>query len=445
MASSRGALGIAGAVMTAACFHPAPLSQLGPLPNLELRGAPDAAPAMPPPASWEFDERAAIAFALSHSAAVAERRDQEAIAEARIAAARQLTNPELHLGRSSELGLLGDESSRFVVGLRVFPDMPWALDARIAAARATYAAERAVTTTATRALAAQIAQGYAQLAYGQATTDLLARSRAVLAERRHVLAAQLAHNTATQLEVVLAAQDAAEIDATISAIDVAATRQRAELARLIGIPVGQTWTPIWQLDTQQAIHTEIDRAALEAQALARPELAELAARAHAAEATAYEERSHRAPWLQSLQIERSVRDTVEWAVSATISLPLFSLGTGKIATADAEQRRYANQRLRLGRDTLRQLDDAITVAEATGRRARALADQLAPASQQIAALLAAERSAAVSDPVKLLLLEERHVRAQRAMLDAAYDHRMAMIALEALTGAPGGPGGPGAP
>lgn len=426
----------AGLALVAACFHPTPPE---PLPRLGLRDAPGDAPPTAPPPDWQFDERAAIAYALGHSPAIAERRDQEAIARARIAAAHQLTNPELHLGRSSEQGLLGDESSRFVVALRVFPDMPWALDARIATARASYAAERAVTTTATRALAAQIAQGYAQLAFGQATADLLARSRDVLAERRRVLAAQLERNAATRLELVLAEQDAAEIDATISAIELAATRQRAELARLIGVPPGQPWTAVYQLDAERAIHTELDRAALEARALARPELDELAARSEAAEATGREARSHRLPWLESVQVERSVRDGVEWAASATISLPLFSFNSGKVATADAERHHYADQRSRLALDTLRQVDDAVALVEATGRRARALADQAAPAGAELAALFAAAKAAATTDPVKLLLLEERHVRAERAVLDAACDHRMAMIALDAITGSAGQP------
>lgn len=418
---------LAGTALSA-CFHPTPLE---PLPILERRPAPSASDAPP---RWEFDEPAAVAYALAHSPAIAERRDQEAIAEARIGAAKQLSNPELHIGRSSEQGLLGDESSRFVVALRVFPEMPWALDARVASARAAFAAERAVTTTATRAVTAQIAQGYAQLAFGHATADVLGHARDVLAERRRVLAAQLERNAATRLEVVLAEQDATDIEATISAIDIATTRQRSELARLIGIPTGQDWTPVWQLEPQREIHTELDRGALETRALDRPELAELAARAHAAEATGREERTHRVPWLESLQVERSVRDTVEWAASATISIPLFSANTGKIATADAEHRRYANDRRRLAIDTVRQVDDAVALVEATGRRARALADQLGPASEQLTALLAAAKSAATTDPVKLLLLEERHVRAQRAALDAACDHRMARIALQALTG-----------
>jgi outer membrane protein TolC len=415
-------------VVVTACFHPAPPEVLAPP---QLAEAHEHAAA---PASWELDRVAAITYALGHAPSAADRRDQEAIAEARIGAAKQLTNPELHLGQTTEEDLLVGEQTRFVVAFRVFPDNPWMIDARVAQARAGYEAERAVTTSAVRALTAQISQLYAQLAFGEATRAVLVQETAVLDERRRVLADQLARNTATRLEVILADQDATEIQTTISAIELTSAKQRAQLGRLIGIPAGQVWKPVLDLAAEQRVRIGIDRATLETRALARPELAELAARTRAAEANAYQEKTKRVPWIDSLQVERSVRDNVEWAASASITLPLFSLNAGRIAVAEAQRHEYAAERERLAADTVRQVDDAIALVEATGKRANELATLIAPASTELTALFAAEKAAAVSDPVKLLLLEERHVRAQRAMLDAAFDHRMAVIALEALVG-----------
>ena len=415
-------------LVVSACFHPAPPEVLAP-PRLADHREPATVPA-----SWELDASAAIAYALAHGPTTAERRDQEAVAEARIGAAKQLTNPELHLGQTTEEDLLVGEQTRFVVAFRVFPDNPWMIDARVAQARAGYEAERAVTTTAVRALTAQISQLYAQLAFGEATRTILIQETAVLDERRRVLADQLARNTATKLEVILADQDATEIQTTLSAIELASAKQRAQLARLIGIPAGQTWKPVLDLAAEQRVRTGLDRAGFEARALARPELAELAARTHAAEASAYQEKTKRVPWIDSLQVERSVRDNVEWAASASITLPLFSLNSGRIAAAEAQRHQYAAERARLAVDTVRQVDDAVALVEATGKRASELAALITPASTELTALFAAEKSAAVADPVKLLLLEERHVRAQRAMLDAAFDHRMAVIALDALVG-----------
>ncbi len=419
-------------VMLAGCFHPQHEAALtAPL----IAHHPDEREReTAPPANWEFDRSAAIAYALTHGPSAENRRDQEAIAEARIGAAKQLTNPELHLGQTTDQDLLVGNQSRFVVAFRVFPEMPWALDAKISQARANAEAERAVTTTAVRALTAQIEQLYAQLAFGAKTHEILVAEGAVLTERRRVLTEQLAHNSATRLEVMLADQDGNEILATISAIELAAVREQSQLAHLIGLPPSQAWKPIFDLAAERAIRTEFQKDALEARALNRPELAELVARTDAAEAGVYQEKTKRIPWIDSLQIERSVRDTVEWAASASISLPLFSMNSGRIEAAEAMQHQLTDQRHRLAMETVRQVDDAIALATATGKRAKELDANLAPASAELTELFAAEKSAAVSDPVKLLLLEERHVRAQRAMLDAAYDHRMAVIALEALVG-----------
>ncbi|MCW5808787.1 MAG: hypothetical protein KIT31_40930, partial [Deltaproteobacteria bacterium] len=86
--------------------------------------------------------------------------------------------------------------------------------------------------------------------------------------------------------------------------------------------------------------------------------------------------------------------------------------------------------------TARDVAAAVALVETTGARSAALRDQLAATSAAIEVLLAQERGASSSDPVKVLLLEERHLRAQRAVLDAALAHRTALIALEELVGAP---------
>jgi len=431
--ASRAVAGIA-AVIASGCFHPTPPEPFAAWSAGDPAPAPAAAAAPELPADGALDVDAAISYALAHAPVIGLRRDVDRVAEADIAAAGQLTNPELHLGRTTEDDRLLGDTTRFVIAFRLLLDRPWARDARIAAARASYRAERATTSAAERDVVAAIRRGYAELAFGDATRALLARQKDVLGERRRVLGEQLARSTATQLEVLLADQDAGEVDAQLSAIELAAARQRAELARLLGLPPGRAFHPVWDTAREHAIASGFDRRALEDRALARPELVELAARAEAAEAVVYEQRGRRVPWFESVQVERSVRDQAEWAVATTISLPLASLNTGGIAAADARRRRLVDERRRLGADTVRQVDDAIELAETTGRRARALRDRLAPLAEQLTALVAAETAAAVTDPVKLLLLEERHVRAARAVLDAERDHRMAVIALAALTG-----------
>jgi outer membrane protein TolC len=172
---------------------------------------------------------------------------------------------------------------------------------------------------------------------------------------------------------------------------------------------------------------------LAARALAaRPELAEAAHVVEAADALAYRERARRMPWFEYFQVERSVRSTVDWAVSLGITIPILSLNGGEIEAADARSHGAITARRRLATATLQELDAAIALAETTGKRSREIAARVEPLDQAMTQLVA--QSAGVADPVKLLLLEERHVRAERKVLEAAFEHRLALIALEALTG-----------
>ncbi|MCE9571743.1 MAG: TolC family protein, partial [Deltaproteobacteria bacterium] len=229
------------ALTLAACYaRPAPQPITPAMVAAWTRAAP-AGDARPPP-DWRFTADAAVAFALHHAPSLADRRDDEAIAAARIDAARQLTNPALHVGQSFDDALGGD---RTVIAIRVAPDAPWTRSARIAEARAGYEVARVESVGAARALTARIHEAYARLAFGEATVALIDRARHALDERRRVLAAQVAGNVATRLEAVLAEQDAAELRAEASAIAVELDRTRAELAALIGIPPGQAWTATW--------------------------------------------------------------------------------------------------------------------------------------------------------------------------------------------------------
>jgi outer membrane protein TolC len=412
------------------CFSPAPHPRLAP-PRViaESRASADATVT-----SWALDVRAAVAYGLAHGPLAEERRDVEAIADAQIGAAGQLSNPELHVGESTDDSIVGS-TNRWLVALRLHPDLPWAVAGRIAQARAGRDAERAVTAAARRALATRIEQLYLQLAFERATQQVLDEELEILGERRRVIGDQLQRATATRLELAIADQDVAEVTGARSAIDVACAKQLAALAALIGVPAGQTWQPVLDPAALRETRTGLDRDALVSRALAgRPELAEAASRADAADAAGYVERTRRVPWFSSLQVEESSRNGSEWAISATIGLPLFSLNSGRIAVADAERRRHLDDRTRLAARTVREVGELVDLVEQTGTRARDLQARIDATRLDIDALLAQDRSVAVSDPVKLLLLEEHRVRARRAVLEAAYDHRSAWIELQALVG-----------
>ncbi len=386
------------------------------------------------PASWDLDVEAAVAYARRNGPTATARRNDEAIAAAEIGAAGQLTNPEVRVGRSITDSSVLNASDRVVVGLRLHPDMPWARDAKIAAARADLAAEHARTGSTQRVVAAEIRRLYAALAFGEATREVITKQLAVLVQRQQVLAAQVARGTATQLEAILSEEDSIDLEATRGTLEVELARSRSALSTLIGVPHGQTWKPVWDLAKLRAVETTFDRSALRTRALAaRPELAEAAHRVQAADARAYRERARRMPWFSYVQAERSVKDTVEWAISLAVTVPVFSLNGGEIEAADARTKSATDARKQLALQTILDVDAAIALAETTGKRAKDLADRVGPLDLALSTVMTQTSSAGIADPVKLLLLEERHVRAERKVLEAALDHRLAIIELLALT------------
>ena len=425
----------AAAILVAltACYTPPSAAPFTPAEVASWSAGPTAPRASNAQVSWDLDVEAAVAYAMRNGPTARARRTEEAIAEAEIGAAGQLTNPELRVGRSTESSVVG-ATDRVVIALRLHPDMPWARDAKVAAARADLAAEHARSGSAQREVAAEIRRLYAALAFGEATRDVITKQLGVLAERQRVLAAQVARGTATQLEAILSDEDALDLEATRGTLEVELARSRSALSTLIGAPHGQTWKPVWDLEALRAVTTTFDRSALRARALAaRPELAEAAHRVQAADARAYRERARRVPWFENVQVERSVKDSVDWAISLAITVPLFSLNGGEIDAADARTRSATEARRQLALQTLQDVDTAIAIAETTGKRAKELADRVGPLDQALSAVMTQTSSAGIADPVKMLLLEERHVRAERKVLEAALDHRLAVIALLSLT------------
>ncbi len=393
-----------------------------------------ATDAVPSTGTLVLDENTAIAYALEHSPKLTERIDAERVADAEIGAARQLTNPELRIGRSSEDGVLGLES-KFGVGLRIHPDAPWTVSARVAHARAERDAERAETATLKRTVIAEIREIYADLAYGESMQAMLDHQLEVLRERNRVMAERMQRATSTKLENLLADHDLADLESKKGEVELELAQAHSKLARLVGVPAGQVWRAVADRARLLQVRTGLDVRALTERAIAaHPEIALATARADAAGADAYVEKTKRLPSLEWIQIERSTKTEVEWSVGASVAVPLFSLNSGNIAVAAAEQRRFMNDRERVAQTAIHQVREAVRIVESTGKHARELADRLAPLNEQIDKLLEQELTTATADPLKVLLLEERHARAQRDLLQANYEHRRALIELELVVG-----------
>lgn len=412
----------------AACYSPRPLSRLS---SLSPR---QDAPAVTTSQDWNLDENEAVAYALEHGPQLADRADAERVASEEIGAARQLSNPEVRIGQTSDERIAG-ATHELSIALRLRPDMPWELDAKVAQARAASEAERALTAGVRRDLTSQIRTLYASLAYAGAKRELVEQQLAIIRSRLQVVGERVDRGTGTRLEALLTEQDAADLEAARSEADVELVRARGELAQLLGIPPGQAWQPSWDTAVLRDVRDRVEVGALTARALdGRPELAELAARSREADALAHEEKAKRIPWFEWLQVERSTGDETRWGVGAAFRLPVLSLNRGRIAAAEAARSRAEREREREGARTMRAIAAAAEVVELTGARVRELSARLDPTSREIAALLAQEQASATADPVKLLLLQERQIRATKDLLAAGYDHRIAVIALDALAG-----------
>lgn len=383
--------------------------------------------------SWELDEAAAVAYALAHSPVLAERADLERVAEAGIRAAKSVDDPELRIGRTAEDQLLGT-SNKLGVALRIKPPAPWTLDARISRARAERDVESSVSRAAARTLTAEIQELYADLAFGDATQAMLRQQLEVRRERTRVLSERAERGTATQVETLLAAHDLAELETSLSEIEGGQLRARGKLTALLGVPDAQTWKPVIDRGRFETVRTELPTTLGQRALAADPSLTELAARVNAAGAEVYEEKAKRLPALAWVQVERATEaSSSEWSVGAAFTLPLSNVVGGKLAVARAEENRYRRARERAVSEILQRVRDAAALVEDTGQHAARLAARLAPLDAQLEALLAQERTAN-GDPVKILLLEERHLKSRRDLLAASYAHRRAVIELERIVG-----------
>lgn len=409
--------------VVAGCYRPAAIAT-----TIPDRIEPPAK--APEPMSWDLDEATAVAYALAHSPVLAERVDLERVADANIGAAKTLEDPELRIGRTAEDELLGT-SSKLGVALRVKPPAPWTLDARISRARAERDAERSVSRAAARTLTAEIQELYADLAFADASQTMLKQQLAIRRERARVLA----ERAATQVETLLAAHDLADLETSISEIDHEQLRARSKLTALLGVPDAQTWKPVIDRGRFETIKLGLVAGPLADRAVAAdPTLAELASRVDAAGAEVYEEKAKRLPSLAWVQIERaSEDDSASWSIGAALTLPLSNVVGGKLAVARAEQARYRRARERAATSIVQRVRDGVALVEETGVHARDLIARFAPLDAQLEALIAQERA---GDPVKLLLLEERHLKSRRDLLAAAYAHRRALIELERIVGSP---------
>jgi|GEM_PF-3461739 len=430
-------LTVAALATASGCWHaPAPLGPEG-----RTRWAEGL---LPPAASVgegrcpaePLDEAAVIARVAGHpELRVADARARAT--EAAVDTPRE-RDPELRVGKI-QLDEVIDGGPTFGVGVRARFERPGTLSAREHEATL----EARVAQAERDELALTLASG-ARLAHARliaAQADLAVRDRLVtLAEARADRAARAARAGA-----------ATRVDADLATLDLASAREAAARARAdvdaearalgdaVGAPAGCSVSArgdlgAWEAPAELPAVDALTRLALSRRAV----VAAAAAEVERGTTRRFVAGRERWPWFDFAQLEYVTGDLdpERWGLTLGISLPIFRLGDGQVAAADAE---VALARARAERD-VRSVASQVASARAAVDRANA---RLAAAREALAsypeARIEALREAAearTASPDAAVEVEEARLALTRREIAAALALREALIALDAATGAP---------
>jgi outer membrane protein TolC len=173
----------------------------------------------------------------------------------------------------------------------------------------------------------------------------------------------------------------------------------------------------------------------------RPKLKAAAARyaqlSHALQA----ERAKRWPWIQRITLPRYrqnyySKDTHDVAVEVDVSVPVFNLNSGKIATVEAARDRE-HDALVASVDAIRR-DIALACAELQDRKTalKRFREVILPAIEQGEAILEKAYQGQQADIATVLAGQDATFRIRREYVDARLQYRKAWLALARIVGAP---------
>lgn len=388
------------------------------------------------------DQAYALALARNPDLAVAEA--EADVAEAEIAAARQLDNPQLRVTNFQI-----DEASRrpgFNLGLRAPIPRPGSLHARVQAAKSTATGAQARADAARRQLRSRIDRLYARLALLTADLDELTRAGELAGQRLDQLRARVERAVATRIDLSLAVVDHAELIDEASRVRGEKARTEAELTAVVA--PGATLRYQVAAADLAAADVPRDRDALIDRAVAsRPEPRGRQSATDAAEAEVYLARNEVWPWLSWAQINYSINPTTAgtgtssvayanaFGFAVALDLPLLSWNRGKIKAARARARQASMEERAAVAAVAAEVEAALARVEAADRRLRDLEQNLLPQVED-AARAADEALAAGGLALEAVLeIHERRIAARRLHLAALYERRDAVLELEAAVGA----------
>lgn len=397
-----------------------------PHPNVELSG----------PMTLTID--LAIEMAKKNSSRLLALQAAAAAAEANVAAADRVKNPELRVSQV-RLNDVINNLPQVRTALRFFPDRPGAVAADIAEARAKHALALANARAEELGLESDVRWAFDDVALLDAeiaAAGAIAQTRQSIAKH---LQSRVAGGESTSLEETLAQLSAIETDSDVERQK--ALRQQALGTLLDLVNINSTakieiqgepplaWPPP-ELPSEQTL---VERALRRS-----PEVAVAAARMDATDARAYAERAKRFPWFSFLEVgyEFSTRTTpgYGWTFQGGMDIPIFDTNRHGIAASDAAKtaavHAFEAEVDRVTNDVRARLRDVRATEElVTQYRERAL-----PIAEKAEKQAQQALDARNIDTIRALNIEEKRELVQLRLVQLIRRYRMAISELRRTSG-----------
>ena len=388
------------------------------------------------PATLTADQ--AVDIALRRSARVKAASARAAAVEATAEEEGQIDNPELRL-QNVRLDQILDREPRVDVSLRFSPPRPGEVDAKVAQARAEGNEARAEANLEAhtqelevRLLFSDVLLYDAEIEAADAASGsqrrllglIKARTERALSTWLDEISAELAARETEQDRAILKADRDIAFGALMDRLGlpedapVRLVGDARELALLPELP-----------DEETAILLALKN---------RPEIAAVAARIDAAEASIYVEKAQRMPWLSFFEVGYTfaprIPEGLGWSFGAGVELPLLSLNNGAVLRAEAE--RTAAKRALEAEVERVVLEVRARLREARVARdlVRAHAEGPAPAADRATAEAKKAIDAAQVDALQLEIIEERRLKVAMVKLDLLRRFYTAFVSLSLAVG-----------
>lgn len=379
----------------------------------------------------------AYALALANNPELAVAEAEAEVAEAEIAAARQIENPELRLTNFRVDDAIAARPG-MNLGLRAPIPRPGSVRAKVQGARLAADAAAGERDDARRQLRATIFRLYARIALLRADIEEVTKAAALRAERSKQIAARVDRAVATRVELSLAELSHAETEDEAARLRDELGRTEAELQRAIGPGAPRSF--IVDAADLRGTDVALDDDALIDQALrARPELRTGQTRVGEARAAHYLARSEAWPWFKWAQVSYYVgpgSTAQAFGFGIALDVPLFSLNRGEIRAAQALVRQRELEERAGVAMVAGEVSEARARVERASARVQDIEERLLPRVEAAAREAEAALAAGALDSLAAGEVEARRVEARRMLLAAQFERRDAIIALEAAVGAP---------